>query len=147
MSVTVAHCLQRAVSALVAGTLLLLALSACDLLGPSSSDGPGFLDIELLSPHGPEGAALLELAGVEGLSGITSQGAWVFYHDQGESLRVVVILNDPGTIRFRVGTASVKKVPEVTILQVSGADDSLRPSLSGHRVTVSAERESRKGGQ
>jgi hypothetical protein len=139
--------LQRTVFPLCAGALLLLALSSCDLLGPSNSDGPGFLDIELASPHGPEGAALFELEGVEGLSGISSQGAWVFYQEQGESLRVAVILNDPGTIRFRVGTASVKRIPEVTILQVSGGDDSLRASLSGHRVTVSAERESRKGGQ
>jgi hypothetical protein len=145
--VTATHCLQRTFAYPGAGALLLLALSACDLLGPSSSDGPGFLDIELLSPQGPEGAALFELAGVEGLSGISSQGGWVFHHDQGERLRVVVILNDPGTIRFRVGTASVKKVPKVTILQVSGADDSLRASLSGHRVTVSAEREPGKGGQ
>ena len=144
---TANYLLQRTFAYLGSGALLLLALSACDLLGPSSSDGPGFLNIELSSPHGPEGAAVFELAGVEGLSGISSQRAWVFYHDQGESLRVVVILDDPGTISFRVGTASVKKVPQVTILQVSGADDSLRASLSGHRVTVSAEKESRKGGQ
>jgi hypothetical protein len=139
--------LQRTVLPLCAGAFLLLALSSCDLLGPSGSDGPGFLDVELLSPHGPEGAALFELAGVEGLSGITVQGGSVFYRSQGDSVRVVVILNDPGAIRFRVGTASVKRIPEVTILQVSGADDSQRASLSGHRVIVRAEKDSGKGGQ
>jgi len=131
----------------MAGAFLLLALSACDLLGPSSSDGPGFLDIELLSPHGPEGAALFELVGVEGLSGMTCRGGSVFYRNHGDTARVVVILNDPGTIRFRVGTANVRRIPEVTVLQVSGEDDSLRTSLSGHGVTVRSEKESREGGQ
>jgi len=144
--VTGTRCLQRTVFRLMAGAFLLLALSACDLLGPSSSEGPGFLDMELLSPHGPEGAAVFELVGVVGLSGMTCQGGWVFYRNHGDTTRVVVVLNAPGTIRFRVETANVRKIPEVTVLQVSGEDDSLRPSLSGHQVTVRGEKEPRKGG-
>lgn len=93
------------------------------------------MDVELLSPNGSEGSAVFEIAGVVGPGSVTTQGD--AYWDHGPAVsRVVVILDGPGPIRFRLQTQDVATIPAVTVLQVAGGDDELRPRLSGYEVRV-----------
>ncbi len=116
--------------------LLLSPLAACDLLGPSGPEGPGYLDMELISPHDLEGAALFRLVGGAGLGEVTCEGGEAFYQHHGDFSDVVIVLEEPGRIRFRVATNDVAKKPEVTVVQVAGGDNVLRSSLSEHVVEL-----------
>jgi hypothetical protein len=101
--------------------------------------------MELLSPGGAEGAAVFELAGGTGLGEVTAEGGEAHHQRSGRTSRVVVLLDDPGTVRFRVATSDVGEVPRVTVLQVAGGDNGLRSSLAGYHVRVE-QVETGKGG-
>ncbi len=112
---------------------------ACDSTGPDGPKGPGNLSVTMLSPNGVEGSAVFEITGGADLSFTSSQGGEVFYEHVPGSSRVVVILDDPGEINFRVGTTDVAAIPDVSVLQVADGEDQLRPSLSGYEVIVEGE--------
>jgi hypothetical protein len=123
-------------SGLAAALLALFSLTACDLLGPSGPSGPGSFQFELLSPNGIEGAAVFEIAGGVDLGPATVQGADVFTEYGVGTARIVVVLDDPGVIRFQLRTGNVRKEPRATVLQVADDHDDLRPSLTGYEVRM-----------
>ena len=112
-----------------------IVLASCDLglWGPS---GPGEVQVTLLSPHGPEGAAVLELTGGVGLGEVTTELGDAFYEHDGGTTRVVVILDEPGRIVFTVRTEDVGARPSVTVLQVADSANQLRAGLSSYMVEL-----------
>jgi hypothetical protein len=118
---------------------LFLAFASCDDdLGPAGPEGPGILAVDLLSPFGSEGSAVFQVTGGASLGAVTVSGGEV-YHEHGlEGSRVVVVLDAPGAIRFRVATSDLGDLPTVTVIQVADGNDQLRDFLSGYTVEVVA---------
>lgn len=119
-----------------AGLALAMALLAggCDLLGPEGVDGPGSISVELLSPNGVEGAAVFEVTGGTGFGAVTAPEGKSFFDHGPESSRVVVVLDQPGEVRFEISTDNVAKVPTVEVVQVADGQNALRGSLDGYEV-------------
>jgi len=135
--------LYRATSGNAAGLLSILVLLcswACDDPGSPGVVGPGVFRVELTSPNGAEGSAVFELATSASLGVVSSSVGEVYYeHNYGlETSRVIVIMDQPGQVGFRVHAGEVGDVPEVTLLQVADGSDQLRSSLSGYHVEVAA---------
>jgi len=113
-----------------------IAVWGCDDLGPSGPRGPGVLAVELMSPAGPEGSAVFEIRGGTGLGAVTTPDGDAYYQHGTEAIRVVVILDAPGPIRFRVQSQDVRDLPEVTVVQVADGADQSRASLTGYSVEI-----------
>lgn len=80
----------------------------------------------LVSPSGSEGAAVLDLSG-GGFSAIRADtGTTVFVEPSGDASRVVLILEEPGEIRFRLRLENEKKPPRVDVVEVADGDNALR---------------------
>jgi hypothetical protein len=94
--------------------------------------------VDLVSPNGAEGSAVFELQTESTLGAVTSSvGDVYFEHNQGlEASRVIVIMDVPGQVGFRVSAADVRHLPSVTLLQVADGNDELRGSLSGYDLRV-----------
>jgi hypothetical protein len=58
----------------------------------------------------------------------------VFYEHDGSTTRLVVILDDPGPITFRVRVDDVAELPSATVIQVADGDNELRTSLSEYEI-------------
>lgn len=117
----------------VAAAAVLLA-AACES-GPS---GPGKLTGTLVSPNGPEGAAVVLVTG-EGLGAVGGAGATrAFSHLNGTQLRVVLVNITPGELKFTVEVPDVgAPPPAATVLQVVDGNNASRPVLTGYRVKFS----------
>jgi len=51
-------------------------------------------------------------------------------------MRVVIILPEPGPVQFQLLADDVGRIPEVSVLEVAGPDNTLRESLAEYRVEV-----------
>jgi hypothetical protein len=127
--------------------LLIGSLVACDLMGPDGPSGPGDFEGTLISPNGAEGSVVLELTGGIGLGTVSPEGGEVLYQHFGESSRIVMVLDEPGEIRFTVRTEDVGKYPDVRVIQVADGQNNLRPSVSGYEVTFTRTKDSSKKGK
>jgi hypothetical protein len=118
--------------------ILISTLLACQDLGPSGPRGPGSIHVDLVSPNGAEGSAVFEVTGGTGLGVVTVYGGEVYYnYNYGTGItRVVVVMDNPGEIQFKIRTSDVGDLPTATVLQVAGPDDVLRSSLSGYDAEV-----------
>jgi hypothetical protein len=118
--------------------ILLVTLPGCNDLGPSGPEGRGSINVDLMSPNGAEGAAVFELTGGTGLGVVSSFGGEVYYeHNYGTGItRVVVVMDVPGNVQFKVRTSNVGDLPSATVLQVADGNDQLRSSLDGYEVEV-----------
>ena len=116
---------------IVVVTVLACGLGSCD----SGPTGPvaGDLEFTVVSPNGPEGAALIELRG-SGLGPITPLDSRVFAHALGDRTNVLVVRTSPGTIRFHMTVNDVQNLPIATVLDVAGGDNQLRNVSAGYRV-------------
>jgi hypothetical protein len=114
----------------------ILAVVSCDDLGPSGPRGPGTIHVDLVSPYGAEGSAVFEVVGRYPLGMVTATGGDVYYEHGTDATRVVVILDTPGTIGFRIQTENVRRLPQVTVIQVADGNDQLRGSLVGYEVEL-----------
>ena len=112
----------------------------CDLLGPDEPRGSGIFSLAVLSPHGAEGSAVLEITGGEGLGAGWAEGGEVLYRRGGGSIRVVVVLDDPGQLQVRVRTEEVREHPEAVLLQVADGNNQLRSSLAGYSIAISSSK-------
>lgn len=137
---------MRIASGLALLGALLLGVAGCDSTGPGEEKGPGQITATLVSPHGSEASAVFELTGGTGLSFVSSDDGETFYQHSGGSSRVVVVLYDPGVIRFQVETEDVGNLPSVQVIQVASGDNQLRPSLSGYDVHLEGTKYSARGG-
>lgn len=110
-----------------------LGLAACEG-GPGP--GPGTLTASVVSPHGAEGAAVLELHG-PGIQGVSAASGWVFGEPGGgDTVSVVVVADDAGLLTFRVQVADTLQRLQGRVVQVAGPDDALRDRLEEYRVEV-----------
>lgn len=114
---------------------LLLALAACDGgqgTGAALSGGEFIATLE--SPHGAEGAAILEITGA-GVEEVSAAAATLFQQPVSGGRRVVLVREPAGRIEFRVRVAPGNDVPDVRVLQVVDGNDALRPSTDGYTVS------------
>ncbi|HEX2205979.1 MAG TPA: hypothetical protein VHG91_21870 [Longimicrobium sp.] len=116
----------------LAACAALLALGACDD-PPADPPTPGTLTATVVSPHGAEGAVLLELSG-EGVGAVTAPAGQRIFTQGTDPVRVLLVLPQPGQARFSVAVADTKEEPEVDFLEVADGANQLRPSLAGYRV-------------
>ncbi len=87
---------------------------------------------QLVSPHGAEGAFLVEISGVVGeVEAIEGE---LFQVAKEDDSRVFVFLDSPGTLRFQVTLPAGNDSPTYTILEVAGPDDELRSDLGSYRL-------------
>ncbi len=123
----------RVALGLLAATLASVAVTACDLglFGPS---GSGVIQIRVISPHGPEGAAVLELTGGIGLGPVTTDVGDAYFRHDGATSRIVVLLDEPGEIAFQVRSTDIGKLPDTRIIEVADGDNRLRPSVTGYSI-------------
>lgn len=123
---------RRWPSALAVGILL---LTACGGDGGSGSIGiPGVLTASLVSPHGPEGAALFMIVG-SGIE-VSPLGGAMHSSQSADTTRVLVIRTVPGPIDFLISVPDITRVPSVTLVEVAAGDNQARGSLQGYSVSV-----------
>lgn len=108
--------------------LLALALAAC-------GTEPVFIayDAAVVSPNGPEGAAVLELDGSFADAMSVGSGR-VFTQASGGVTRVVLVRNTPGDLTFTLTLDGPGSPPEVRVLQVADGTNQLRGFLQRYRV-------------
>lgn len=122
----------------LAPLLVLAALAACD--GGTGSDTAGGEYIAALeSPHGAEGAALLELSG-EGVQDVYSASLSLFDQPVSGGRRVMLIREPAGRLEFRVRMAAGNGPPTVRVLEVVDGGDQPRASTDGYTVTFTRTR-------
>jgi hypothetical protein len=119
---------------------LLLALSACDgAEGTGAALAGGEYIAALESPHGPEGAAILEITG-DGVEEVSGSAATLFQQPVSGGRRLVLVLEPAGRIEFRVRVSPGNELPEVRVVQVVDGNDAVRPSTDGYTVSFSRTR-------
>ncbi|MBI4520998.1 MAG: hypothetical protein HY701_09170 [Gemmatimonadetes bacterium] len=108
--------------------------AACDQ-GPS---GPGALTATVVSPHGPEGAAVVSVTG-ETLGAVSAAGATqVFTSRNGAETRILLVNLTPGELRFRLEVPDLgAPTPPAVVLHVAGGDNVPRPIVSAYSVRFS----------
>jgi len=119
----------------LAAVLAAVGVMSCDS-EPSGPTGSGTFLVTVTSPNGPEGAAVLSLSGGIGLGEVASTAGDVFVERGADAIRIVVILDQPGQIRFTASSDDVGTPPSVVLLQVADGDNHLRESLGGYDVEV-----------
>ncbi len=111
--------------------VILLGASGCGDGAPVSV--PGILTATVESPNGAEGAALIRLIGggvafVEPLTGALHTSVL------GDTTKVLVVLDTPGDIAFRLNVADTTRPPVATLIQVADGQNELRAGLIGYSV-------------
>ena len=116
---------------IVVATVLACASGSCD----SGPTGPiaGDLEFTIVSPNGPEGAALIELRAA-GPVPVTSTEARVFTNRLADRTKILLVRTSPGTLTFRITVSDVRNPPTVSILEVAGGVNQLRGGLAGYRI-------------
>lgn len=117
---------------LLAAALVVVAAAACS---DDPLPGSGALTATVVSPHGDEGAAVVLLVG-EGLLDASALEGRVFSERTGDTLRVVVLREPAGPLRFAVSVEDTTRLPLGSVLEVAGPDDRLRTVLGEYRVEV-----------
>lgn len=131
---------RRLATCLLAGFFV---LSACSD-SPSVPSGPGELLVTLESPHGSEGAAVLEVTGGSFASARllhSHEGLLFTEHLTPEEALVAVILDAPGEVRFLITLDDLGAPPSVGVHSVSDGQDRLRSSTAGYQVKLTSPEE------
>jgi len=111
-----------------------LGIAACgDEATPPLEAVPGELLVRVESPKGLEGAAVLETAD-EGVVEITGDGGQLFQWRQDGNIRIVVLLDTPGEIRFVLEVEDINSPPQLRLVEVADPDNRLRAGLLFYRV-------------
>jgi hypothetical protein len=131
--ITLRPIFKRAVAACL---VVAAAAAACGDSGPSGPSGPGAFRADLFSPNGVEGAAVFEITGGVGLGDVSVSGGEVLYDHGSTATQVIVLLDNPGQIRFQIRSENVGLLPTVTVVQVADGDNELRETLSGYDVQL-----------
>ena len=94
---------------------------------------PGDLTVRVVSPNGLEGAVVLQTV-QEGIVDITSQVGQAHHWRAGDVSRIVVLLDEPGEIRFTLSVADLNRPPRLRVVEVADPDNRLRSVLVGYVV-------------
>jgi hypothetical protein len=114
------------------------ALAGCDG-GTGSVPAGGEYIVTLESPHGPEGAAILEMTD-QGVEGIYASAAALFRNRISGGYRLVLVREPAGSIQFRINLAEGNHFPEVRVIEVVDGEDERRPSVEGYEVSFERTR-------
>lgn len=107
------------------GLMALFASGCGDNPTPPPVANPGTLTVRLDSPAGPESAARFRLIG-GGIREILASEGRVFSALRGDTADVIVVLQVPGDVRFRLSVADTADLPTMTVVEVAGPDNALR---------------------
>lgn len=111
---------------------VLLGASGCGDVGPVSA--PGTLTTATVeSPNGAEGAALIRLIGA-GVAFVKPLTGDLHTSVAGDTTKVLVVLDTPGDIAFRLNVADTTRPPLATLLQVADGHNEVRAGLLGYSV-------------
>ncbi len=116
----------------------LAALASCsghDSTGPAGGSRAGTVTLRLVSPNGPEGAAVIDLASGPVLS-VDADGDVVDVVSAGGRTRVVMLRNPAGELRARVSMSDTTQALNPSVVEVADSLNVLRTSLSGYAVDV-----------
>ena len=116
---------------LVLFAALVLTAVSCDSTEPKG--GPGTVTAVLVSPNGPEGAAVLDVNGVVESFTATNDVS-VYTTPSSTGTRVVLVRVTPGELSVKMKVSNTLEPPPVTVVEVAGGDDKLRASVSGYQV-------------
>ncbi len=108
-----------------------LLLAGCDSVDRS---GPGERIMAIVSPHGPEGAAVLRLIGGH-VEEVEAARGHAFVDRSGGDLVVVLVNAVAGELALRLLLDDVSRLPAAELIQVAGPDNRLRDELSAYGVT------------
>ncbi len=121
---------------------VIAAIACLAILGVACSDEttppaavPGSLAVSVGSPNGAEGAAVLETPDA-GIVDVAGEGVQVFHWRAGGISRIVVLLDQPGTINFRLSIEDLGRPPRLRLVEVADADNRLRPNLASYAVNA-----------
>jgi hypothetical protein len=116
-----------------------LALAACDGGGTGSRPAGGEYIVTLESPHGNEGAAILEITD-QGVESITASAAALFRNRISDGWRLVLVREPEGPLQFRIRLAEGNDFPDVRVIEVVDGRDQRRPSVEGYEVSFTRTR-------
>ena len=87
----------------------------------------------VVSPNLNEGAALIEISGA-GLEDVRVDGGRVFTTGNDRLIRAVIVLDEPGSLRFRVRMVDPTVPVSASVLEVADGSNEVRASLAGYDV-------------
>ena len=113
--------------------LLLVGVAACG--DATTPERGGDYVVTLRAPAGHvDGAAVIELSGA-GVDTATALAGRVFMQRLADGVvRIVVVNDEPGAVRFHVRLTRGRSMPRASIIEVASADDEVRSDLSGYAV-------------
>jgi hypothetical protein len=122
--------------AVLAAALLLVAACSDSPVTPS---GPGELLVVVESPHGAEGAVLLEVSGSTPISvrAENPPGDLLFMEAVEGVTLVVLIRTEPGELSLLMEVEAVDDPPTIEVLSVVDGDDQLREEIGGYSIRTS----------
>lgn len=98
-----------------------------------SDSQPGEIEVFLISPNGPETAAIVELEGV--FDRVTAPAsAVVFSEIVGGRTRVAILMRNFGDVWFRVFVPSLSDPPAARVLEVADPYNEIRDDLEGYAI-------------
>jgi len=107
----------------------LLGLGACGT-EPAGPSGPGQLKVAIRSLfHRDDGAAVVDLTG-SGINAVSAIDGDLFFTRDGNTVRVIVLLDQPGGIEFLVHVDDRSIPPTASLIEVADSDNRLRSSSS-----------------
>jgi hypothetical protein len=125
----------RSKASVIAVLFVFMTMVGCDFLGLSGPSGPGEIHANIMSPDGAvDGAAVLEITGPTGLGAITSDFGEVYFQRDGNTTRVIIILDDPGLLTFQMRVEDVAELPEVTVVQIADGNNVLRTTATEYEI-------------
>ena len=105
---------------------------SCDSTEPKG--GPGTVKAVLVSPNGPEGAAILDVTGaVESFTATKDVSLYTTPSTTGT--RVVLVRLTPGELSVNMKVSNTLEPPPVTVAEVADGNNNVRASVSGYQVT------------
>ncbi|MEJ2203435.1 MAG: hypothetical protein P8170_04945 [Gemmatimonadota bacterium] len=116
---------------LASALTLAVLLAGCTDAGPQA--GPGSVEVRVVSPNGSEGSALVSVF-AEGIRSVSAVSGRVFSHQVADTVRVVVVADAPGDLRFAVSLADATAVVQGSVLQVADAEDRLRSTVADYAL-------------
>jgi hypothetical protein len=113
------------------GGLAAIGLAGCgESPAPPPASGPYVA--RLVSPNGAEGAAVVQVAAL--VDSVTVGGGRAFHHSAPSGSRLVLVVDQPGEIRFTLHGVAASANPAFQVIEVADGADKLRPAVAGYRV-------------